>query len=266
MELAVKTHWKHCWFVCFRQAHCSSHPTQKTERVDAVLIASPTTTHVEYIRLAAAHSKPVFVDKPVAFEPEDIRTCFAETKAKSVPLLCGLLPPREYFVVQLRPNTMTGYQRRFDPDFIKVKEAVMRGEIGQPQLLLLTARDHPPPPAHFFVSAGRCFVVPHRPFAHPFHRELLPRCQQSRCRYRSLAVGCGLCPLLIFALSFCDAGEEPSFIYGTGSSFLQATKTVGADDTAVAVLCFPSGAICVINNSRYYSLYLRDVLTGTYCE
>src|SRR3990167_1726710 len=47
-------------------------------------------------------------------------------------------------------------------------------------------------------------------------------------------------------------GEDPSSIYATASSFM------GGDDTAVVVLKFPNGALCVIDNSRQTS-YGYDV-------
>ena len=47
-------------------------------------------------------------------------------------------------------------------------------------------------------------------------------------------------------------GEEPESVYATASSFM------GVDDTAVVVLKFPSGALCVIDNSRQTS-YGYDV-------
>ena len=47
-------------------------------------------------------------------------------------------------------------------------------------------------------------------------------------------------------------GEEPSSVYSTASSFM------GAEDTAVTVLKFPNGALCVIDNSLQTS-YGYDV-------
>ena len=47
-------------------------------------------------------------------------------------------------------------------------------------------------------------------------------------------------------------GEEPESVYATASSFM------GSDDTAVIVLKFPSGALCIIDNSRQTS-YGYDV-------
>jgi len=43
--------------------------------------------------------------------------------------------------------------------------------------------------------------------------------------------------------------EEPELIFGTASSLVPECK--GVDDTCVIVLRFPSGGLCVINNSRY---------------
>ena len=39
-----------------------------------------------------------------------------------------------------------GFNRRFDPNFAALKSAVIRGEIGRPELLSITSFDPAPPP------------------------------------------------------------------------------------------------------------------------
>jgi myo-inositol 2-dehydrogenase/D-chiro-inositol 1-dehydrogenase len=64
---------------------------------------------------------------------------------------------------------MVGYQRRFDPSFVKLKESIASGAIGKQiisngaksagkvNILRLTSRDHPPPPIEVLSSAGSFF-------------------------------------------------------------------------------------------------------------
>jgi myo-inositol 2-dehydrogenase/D-chiro-inositol 1-dehydrogenase len=90
-------------------------------------------------------------------------------------------------------------------------------KVGKVQILRLTSRDHPPPPEHFLESAGTFF-------------EDFSTHDLDMARW------------LI--------GEEPVSVYACASQFLPSFKAKSIDDTAVIVLKFPSGCICVIDNSR----------------
>lgn len=81
--------------------------------VDAVWICSPSSFHAEQIKACAANGKHVFCEKPIATDlPETVEAINACSEA-GVKLMIGL-------------------QRRFDPNFIRVKHAVMDKEIGDP--------------------------------------------------------------------------------------------------------------------------------------
>src|SRR5690349_2353037 len=66
--------------------------------VAAVLIASSTDTHAEYILRAAKARKAIFCEKPVDLALERARTCAEAVHAANVPCLIG-------------------FQRRYDPTF-----------------------------------------------------------------------------------------------------------------------------------------------------
>ena len=80
--------------------------------VDAVWICSPSQFHAEQIKAAAANGKHVFCEKPIATDlPETVEAINA-CNAAGVKLMIGL-------------------QRRFDENFMRVKEAVSSKEVGE---------------------------------------------------------------------------------------------------------------------------------------
>lgn len=107
-------------------------------RVDAVLIATPTPTHVDLIIAAARASKAVLCEKPIDFDVARARACEAAIAPCGVPV-------------------MIGFNRRFDPSFRALRERVRAGEIGRLEQLLITSRDPAPPPMAFIASSGGLF-------------------------------------------------------------------------------------------------------------
>ena len=51
-----------------------------------------------------------------------------------------------------------GFNRRFDPNFARVRKAVESGEIGMPQLLHIISRDPEPPPIAYIEVSGGIFL------------------------------------------------------------------------------------------------------------
>lgn len=107
--------------------------------VDAVLIASPTDTHVPLIVAAAAAGKHIFCEKPVAARLADIDTALAAVADAGVKL-------------------QVGFNRRFDPTFARVKAAIDGGEIGTPHRLHIVSRDPAPPPLGYVRASGGLFL------------------------------------------------------------------------------------------------------------
>lgn len=107
--------------------------------VDAVLIASPTNTHVDLILKSAAAGKPILCEKPIDVDLAKVEACGEALKAYDVP-------------IQL------GFNRRFDPSHAGVKKAVADGAIGDLELLVITSRDPgPPPPREILEACGGLF-------------------------------------------------------------------------------------------------------------
>jgi myo-inositol 2-dehydrogenase / D-chiro-inositol 1-dehydrogenase len=103
--------------------------------VEAVLIATPTDTHVPLIIAAVKAGKAVFCEKPIDVDFERARSCWREIAA-------------------LRPRLMMGFNRRFDPSFRALRERLQRGEIGRLELVVITSRDPAAPPIAYIKSSG----------------------------------------------------------------------------------------------------------------
>jgi phthalate 4,5-cis-dihydrodiol dehydrogenase len=74
--------------------------------VVAVYIASPHQFHVDHVKRAAAHSKHVMVEKPMALSPEDCREMIAAAKQANVKLLVG--HSHSFDLPYLRARAMIG--------------------------------------------------------------------------------------------------------------------------------------------------------------
>lgn len=90
--------------------------------VDAVLIATPTSTHRDLVVSAAAAGKAIFCEKPLALTLEDTRAMIDAVANAGVPL-------------------QVGFMRRFDPAYLEAKAAVDAGTIGRPITFKSVGRD-----------------------------------------------------------------------------------------------------------------------------
>ena len=167
--------------------------------VDAVVICTPTNTHYQIILDAAAAGKHIFCEKPIDLAIDKIREIVAHVEK------CG---------VQL----MVGFNRRFDPNFLKVRETVASGKIGTPHVLKITSRDPGPPPETYIRASGGIFLDM---TIHDF----------DMARY---LVGSDVIEVYARATVLVD----PVF------------ERAGDWDTAVVTLTFENGALGTIDNSR----------------
>ena len=53
---------------------------------------------------------------------------------------------------------MIGFNRRFDPAPEAVRDAVARGEVGEPHLVRISSRDPAPPPLEYVKVSGGIFL------------------------------------------------------------------------------------------------------------
>jgi myo-inositol 2-dehydrogenase/D-chiro-inositol 1-dehydrogenase len=103
--------------------------------VRAVLIASPTDTHVGLIGAAVKAGKAVLCEKPIDLDLERARAGWREMAAR-------------------QPLVMLGFNRRFDPSFRTLRERLHSGEIGKLELAVITSRDPAPPSAAYIEASG----------------------------------------------------------------------------------------------------------------
>ena len=107
-------------------------------RVDAVLVASSTGTHVDLIARSVQAGKPVLCEKPVDLDIARVDACWDA-------------------IFQLRPVVMIGFNRRFDPSFRALHDRLEAGEIGALEQVVITSRDPAPPPAQYIAGSGGLF-------------------------------------------------------------------------------------------------------------
>ncbi|KAB7696710.1 inositol 2-dehydrogenase [Plesiomonas shigelloides] len=167
--------------------------------VQAVMIASATDTHADLIEQAARAGKAIFCEKPVHLDLARVRDCLATVRECNVPLFIG-------------------FNRRYDPQFRKVREMLSAGAIGKAESLVITSRDPSPPPATYVKVSGGMF--------------------------RDMTIH-------DFDMARFIMGEDPVAVYAKGSNLVDpAIGAAGDIDTAFVVLTFPSGAMATISNSR----------------
>ncbi len=110
-----------------------------TPGLDAVVICSPTDTHADYVVKAAKAGKQIFCEKPLDLSLERVVEVLEIVKASGVKL-------------------MLGFNRRFDPEFKKIKSLVENNAIGEPQIVKITSRDPGPPPVSYIKVSGGMFL------------------------------------------------------------------------------------------------------------
>ena len=107
--------------------------------VDVVVICSPTDTHADYTIKAAKAGKQIFCEKPLDLSLDRVQEVLDVVKESGVKL-------------------MLGFNRRFDPEFKKIRQLVESGAIGDPQIIKITSRDPGPPPVSYVQVSGGMFL------------------------------------------------------------------------------------------------------------
>jgi len=167
--------------------------------VEAIVICSTTDTHAEIIEAAAAAGKHIFCEKPIDFDLGRIDRALAAVALAGVKL-------------------QVGFNRRFDANFRRVREAVEQGEIGEPHLLHIVSRDPAAPPIDYVKASGGIFLD---------------------------------MTIHDFDMARFLIGSEVEEVYTAAAVRVDpAIGAAGDLDTAVVLLQFENGVIGTIDNSR----------------
>ncbi|KAG3108502.1 hypothetical protein PI124_g11925 [Phytophthora idaei] len=166
--------------------------------IDAVVICSPTALHAEQIIEAAQHKKHIFCEKPVDFSVDVVNKAIKAADDAGVKL-------------------MIGFNRRFDANFARIKQAIDHDEIGKVNMLRITSRDPGAPPIEYVKVSGGLF--------------------------RDMTIH-------DFDMARFLIGDEVDEVYAMAQSINPDIAAAGDIDTAVVLLKFRNGVICYIENSR----------------
>lgn len=167
--------------------------------IDIVLVCSSTDTHSQISIEAAKAGKHIFCEKPVDHSVDRI---LEVVKA----------------VEEAKVKFQVGFNRRFDSNFRALKEAVVDGKIGEPQIIRITSRDPQEPPVSYIKVSGGIFLDM---TIHDF----------DMVRYLS--------------------GSEVEEVFAMGAVLIDpAIGKAGDVDTAVITLKLTNGGIATIDNSR----------------
>ena len=121
-----------------QNAYEDYHKILDDKSIDAVFICSSTDTHSLISIEAARAGKQIFCEKPIDHDLDKIKMVLDEVKKAGV-------------VYQV------GYNRRFDRNFMHVRELVKSGSIGDVQIIKVTSRDPSAPPASYVKNSGGIF-------------------------------------------------------------------------------------------------------------
>jgi myo-inositol 2-dehydrogenase/D-chiro-inositol 1-dehydrogenase len=167
--------------------------------LDAVLVCSSTDTHAQISIEAAQAGKHIFCEKPVDLSIAKVEAVIEAAKKAGVKL-------------------QIGFNRRFDHNFMKVRELIADGVLGELQILKITSRDPSPPPSEYVKVSGGMFMD---------------------------------MTIHDFDMARFMTGSEAEEIYVAAACMVDpAIGAAGDVDTAVITIKFKNGTLCVIDNSR----------------
>ncbi len=167
--------------------------------IQAVLICSSTDTHAKIIEEAASAGKHIFCEKPIDHDLQKIDRALAAVDKAGVLL-------------------QVGFNRRFDANYQRVRQAVTSGEIGEPHLMHIISRDPGPPPIEYIKVSGGIFLD---------------------------------MTIHDFDMARFLIGSEVEEVYAAGAVRVDpAIGKAGDLDTVMITLKFANGVIATIDNSR----------------
>ena len=179
--------------------HADYREVLTADDIDAVVVCTPTSTHYDVLTAAAAAGKHIFAEKPIDLDLGRIDAINAEVARHGV-------------------SMMVGFQRRYDPDFARLRDMVSGGAVGDIHIVRITSRDAVPPHESFIPTSGGIFL-----------------------------------DMTVHDLDMVRfvTGREVTGVYARGSVMVDPMfASYGDWDTVVVTLTLEGGALATIDNSR----------------
>lgn len=110
----------------------------KSGEIDAVIIGSPTRTHIPLLSLAIDAGLHVLCEKPIDLDLSNVDAL--RSKAN-----------------ESKTHISIGFNRRFDPQYNTVKNRIDAGDIGKIEQVIIISRDPAPAPQAYIHSSGGIF-------------------------------------------------------------------------------------------------------------
>jgi myo-inositol 2-dehydrogenase / D-chiro-inositol 1-dehydrogenase len=171
------------------------------KEVDALVIAAATDVHAELIHAGAEAGLPIFCEKPISLDLGSTVSALKVVEQNGVAL-------------------QIGFQRRFDPGYIKARRLVESGDIGR--LYAARLATHDPHPAHdaYIRASGGLF------------RDMM---------------------IHDFDILRWTTGLEVIEVYARGNALTdnKVFPDIGDVDTAAALLTLEDGAVAVVTGLRH---------------
>jgi predicted dehydrogenase len=169
------------------------------QQPEAALVCTPDFAHREYVIAAAEHGAHVMVEKPLAASLEDAEAILEAVEVAGI-------------------TCQVAFENRWNPPFVKIKQAVERGELGDISLVSAKLND--------------TLYVPTR---------MLNWASQS-------SVGWFLLPHVV-DLAIWLSGKEPSKVYAVANKTVLPSLGVDTYDTICTTLSFDGGMQAVFETT-----------------
>jgi myo-inositol 2-dehydrogenase/D-chiro-inositol 1-dehydrogenase len=113
----------------------SAGATIARDDVDAIVVGTPTDTHIDFTLEGARRGKAVLCEKPIDLDIGRADAALTE-------------------IERLKAPVMIAFNRRFDPSAAALKRQIEAGAVGTVHQVIITSRDPSPPPPTYTGSGG----------------------------------------------------------------------------------------------------------------
>ena len=105
---------------------------------EAVVVAVGTDAHTDILKPLLVQGRHILCEKPISMD--------LQSTAEVIDL-----------AKQAGSNIQVGFQRRFDPEFIEIRQQILAGQVGTLYALTMISHDRAPSPREFIAGSGGIF-------------------------------------------------------------------------------------------------------------